>query len=312
MQISPTITKRFAFLLLAAACALPQVGTATALLAGIVFSLAFANPWPAETSAWSRKLLQCSVVGLGFGLSLPEIWQVGKSSIGYTIIGILLTLLLGSLLGRILGVRGNTSLLVSFGTAICGGSAIAAMAPVLTAESEDTAVSLATVFMLNSIALLAFPPVGSLLGLSQHSFGLWAGLAIHDTSSVVGAAAAYGPAALATATTVKLARALWITPCVMAAAALKKTSQKGVVPLFIIGFLAAAGIRSLVPSLNGLWGNLAGIARQLLVVTLFLIGSGLSRGVLRKVGLRPLVQGVTLWVVVSSLTLLAIINGWIA
>ncbi|MBT0663643.1 putative sulfate exporter family transporter [Geobacter pelophilus] len=310
--MSPITMKRLAFLLLATACALPQVGTAAALLAGIAFSLAFANPWPAESSAWSRKLLQISVVGLGFGLSLPEIWQVGKSSIGYTIIGILLTILIGSLLGRVLGVRNNTSLLVSFGTAICGGSAIAAMAPVLKAESEDTAVSLATVFMLNSVALLAFPPVGSFFGISQHAFGLWAGLAIHDTSSVVGAAAAYGPAALATATTVKLARALWITPCVMVAAVMKKTSQKGVVPLFIIGFLVAATIRSLVPSLNAIWGDLAAIARQLLVVTLFLIGSGLSRGVLRKVGLRPLLQGCALWLLVSSVTLLAVIRGWIA
>jgi len=304
--------KKIFFMFLAIICLLPQAGTATALVAGIVFSLLLGNPWPAASSAWSRRLLQISVAGLGFGLCLPDVWRVGKSSIGYTITGILLTLLAGSMLGAVLGVRRNTSLLISFGTSICGGSAIAAMAPVLKAESEDVAISLATVFTLNSLALLAFPPVGHILGLSQHNFGLWAGLAIHDTSSVVGASAAYGTLALAVGTTVKLVRAVWIAPCVMIAGLLNKSDNRGAVPIFIIGFFLAATLRSLSPSLTDLWSGIAGVARHLLVLTLFLIGSGMSRKVLGAVGVRPLIQGVALWLLVSGLTLFAIINGLIS
>lgn len=299
-------------MILLAGCLLPWTSTATALVAGIVFSLLFDNPWPTQSSRWSRKLLQISVVGLGFGLSLPDIWRVGKGSVWYTVIGIGLTVAVGIALGRVLGVGRNTSLLVSFGTAICGGSAIAALAPVLKAENEEIAVSLATVFTLNSVALLVFPFCGHMLGLSQHDFGLWAGLAIHDTSSVVGAAATYGSSALAVGTTVKLVRAVWISPCVMFAGWMKKSDRHAAVPLFIVGFLAAATVRSLVPSLSGLWGDLAAVARQGLVVTLFLVGSGLTRKVLGRVGVRPLIQGVSLWILVSAVTLCAILGKWIS
>ncbi len=256
-------------------------------------------------------LLQASVVGLGFGLSLGTVLRVGGRSAIYTVVGIALTLAAGTLLGRLAGTTGPLSTLISFGTAICGGSAIAAMAPVVKAKSDEIAVSLATVFTLNAAALVLFPAVGHLLHLDQGQFGLWAGLAIHDTSSVVGAASAYGPEALALATTVKLTRALWIMPCVLLAALLSRSDQKVKFPLFIAGFVAAAGLRTLLPSLQPLWGVLVAVARQSLVLTLFLIGTGLTRDVLRRVGVRPLAQGVVLWLLVSAATLAAIVSGFI-
>ena len=299
------------FFVLAAACLLPWVSPAAALAAGVLFSLVLGNPAPVRTALWSRTLLQASVVGLGFGLSLGTVFTVGARSAVYTVVGIALTLAAGSLLGRLVGTSGPLSTLISFGTAICGGSAIAAMAPVVKAKSEDIAVSLATVFTLNAAALLLFPAVGHLLHLGQGAFGLWAGLAIHDTSSVVGAAAAYGPEALVIATTVKLTRALWIMPCVLGTALISRSDSKVKFPLFIAGFVAAAAVRTLLPTLTPLWGVLVAIARQSLVLTLFLIGTGLTRDVLRRVGVRPLAQGVVLWLLVSGVTLAAIVTGLI-
>jgi len=274
---------------------------------GILFSLLLGNPWPSNSATLSKIILQISVVGLGFGLSLGEVLQTGKDSVIYSIAGITFTLAVGYSLGRLLNTNRNTSALISFGTAICGGSAIAAMAPVLKAEDDETAVALATVFTLNSFALLLFPVIGHALHLSQNVFGTWAGLAIHDTSSVVGAAASYGTHALAIGTTVKLTRAIWITPVVVGTAWLKRSDRRARVPLFIIGFILAATIRTLFPQYGDYWGDLSAFARQSLVATLFLIGAGLSREVLRKVGVRPLVQGVTLWLIVSSLTLIALL-----
>jgi len=288
-------------------CAFPKVGTATALIMGILFSLLLRNPWPYNSAKLSKLILQISVVGLGFGLSLGEVLQTGKDSIIYTIAGITFTLAVGYSLGKLLNTNRTTSALISFGTAICGGSAIAAMAPVIKAEDDETAVALATVFTLNSVALLLFPVIGHALHLSQNVFGTWAGLAIHDTSSVVGATASYGTHALAIGTIVKLTRTIWIIPVVVGTAWLKKSGQKAKVPLFIIGFILAATTRTLLPQYVNYWGVLSAFAKQSLVVTLFLIGSGLSREVLRRVGARPLLQGVTLWLIVSSLTLAALL-----
>ncbi len=303
--------RKVLFLLILAACALPEISTAQALIAGILFSLLLENPWPKQTSTWSKKLLQISVVGLGFGLSVGEVWQVGKGSVGYTMAGITLTLALGILLGKFFNANPNTSMLIAFGTAICGGSAIAAMSPVIGSKDDETAVALATVFTLNAVALVLFPWVGYHFGLSQQQFGLWAGLAIHDTSSVVGAAHSFGSQALAVGTTVKLTRAMWIAPVAMIVALLLKSEQKAKIPLFIFGFVAAAVISSLVPQYQGLWSNLALIARQSLVVTLFLIGAGLSKQVLKNIGFRPMLQGITLWLLVSGVTLTALLKGWI-
>jgi len=294
------------FLALMAACLWPRIDAAVALTAGVVFTLTIGNPLAKSSGPWARKLLQASVVGLGFGVGIGQVLREGQHSILYTMVGIGFTLATGALLGRWLGVSERTSQLISFGTAICGGSAIAAMAPVIKAKSEEVAVAMATVFTLNSVALLLFPPIGRMAHLSASAFGLWSALAIHDTSSVVGAASTFGPVALATATTVKLTRALWITPCVLGYALFRKTEQRATVPLFIVGFIAAAAIRSLAPQYAGAWDTLAFLARRLLVVTLFLIGAGVTREVLKKVGFRPMVQGVSLWLLVSTLTLAAI------
>jgi len=300
------------FWLLLLVCCAPMVSAPMALTAGLVFGLAIGNPWKNTTSTWSRRLLQTSVVGLGFGMNLPVILQTGKDAFFYTAISISFTMLAGWLLGRLFKTPQRTSTLISFGTAICGGSAIAAMAPVIKAEGEETGVALATVFTLNSIALILFPLLGHLLGMGQQQFGLWSALAIHDTSSVVGAAAAYGGLALAIGTTVKLTRALWIMPSALLAAWFTKSEGKARFPLFIIGFIAAAAIKTALPQFEPLWHPLNSVAKQSLVVTLFLIGSGLTREVLAKTGIKPLAQGITLWIIVSVTSATAILLGWIS
>lgn len=302
---------KYIFIGLLVLCMAPMVTTPMALAAGIVFSLLFGNPWPKESTIASQMLLKLSVVGLGFGVSIQEVWSVGKDSAGYTIVGIVVTIGVGLVLGRMLHLKGNTAALISCGTAICGGSAIAAMAPVLRSKDDEIAVALATVFSLNAVALILFPFIGDLVGLTQHQFGYWAGMAIHDTSSVVGAAASYGAEALRTGTTVKLTRAAWIAPIAMIAGLWLRSEQKTKFPLFIGGFVFAAVLHSLVPQLSGLWGALSVIARQCLVITLFLVGCGLSRSVLQRIGPRPLLHGVTLWVFVSLLTLLGIVQNLI-
>ncbi len=298
-------------LLLLVGAALPWTSAPMALAAGIGFALFLGNPWGGSTSRWSKRLLQLSVTGLGFGMSLPAVWKTGRGAVGYTVIGITATMLAGLLLGRLAGTTPRTSALISFGTAICGGSAIAAMAPVIRSDDDETAVALASVFTLNSVALLLFPIVGRLLALPQRGFGLWSALAIHDTSSVVGAAAAYGTTALMIATTVKLTRAMWIIPCALGAGWLLRSEGKTKFPFFILGFLTAAALRTLMPAGEPLWKGLEAVAKQSLVVTLFLVGLGLTREVLRRNGPRPLLQGVLLWLAVSVGTLSAIETGWI-
>ena len=290
-------------------CALPFMSSAYALILGIALSLALGNPFPGLTSKYSKQLLKLSVIGLGFGVNFIEVIETGKSSIGLTFISISLTILIGVGLGRLLKVQRKTASLIAFGTAICGGSAIAAMAPVIQAEDNDIAVSLATVFTLNAVALLLFPMIGHLLNLDQHQFGVFSALAIHDTSSVVGAAATYGAGALAVGTTVKLTRALWIAPFSLVAGLRSGNAGKASFPLFILGFIAAAVINTYVTRMDSLWHLLARSSKQLLIMTLFLIGAGLTRKVLAEVGLKPMFQGVILWLIVSTATILAICNG---
>lgn len=310
MNNSAGIQLLFWFLL--TGCCLPFVSAPMALTAGLAFGLMVGNPWKNATSSWSRRLLQASVIGLGFGMNLPVILKTGKEAFLYTAVSISVTMLAGWLLGRLFKTPQRTSALISFGTAICGGSAIAAMAPVIRAEPEETGVALATIFTLNSIALILFPPLGHLINMDQHQFGLWSALAIHDTSSVVGAAAAYGGLALAIGTTVKLTRALWIMPSALLASWFTKSEGKAAFPFFIIGFIAAAAVRTALPQLDQTWHLLNSIAKQSLVVTLFLIGSGLTREVLSRTGLKPLAQGITLWVIVSAGSAAAILLGWIS
>jgi uncharacterized integral membrane protein (TIGR00698 family) len=257
----------------------------------------------------ARFLLQVSVVGLGFGMNLQVILRTGKASFVYTFAGIVAALLLGQWLGRALGVQPKASYLISTGTAICGGSAIAAVAPITEATEEQIAVSLGTVFVLNSVALLLFPPVGSALHLSQAQFGLWSALAIHDTSSVVGAAAKYGTLALAIATTVKLARALWIVPVALGTAIFRKSRARIQWPWFIAFFCLAAMLNTYLPAGGSFYPWLFRLGRIGLTLTLFLIGSGVSKDTLRQVGFRPLLQGILLWLAVASISLLLIMKN---
>jgi uncharacterized integral membrane protein (TIGR00698 family) len=257
-------------------------------------------------------LLQGSVVALGFGVNLHQVLKAGRSGLLYTAVGLAFAMILGMSLGRMLQVRGNSSILITAGTAICGGSAIAAIAPILHANDEEIAVSFGTVFILNSIALLIFPPFGHFLHLSQSQFGLWAALAIHDTSSVVGAASRYGTEALITGTTVKLARALWIVPLALALSGIKRSKSTIRFPWFILFFGFAAVLNTAFPSISSVSQGLFTFGRLGLTATLFLIGSGISRLTLRQVGWRPLAQGVLLWVAVGVATLHCIRAGWIA
>ena len=242
-------------------------------------------------------------------MNLYEIIRTGKISFVYTFVGIAASLLAGHLIGKALRVDPKSSYLISTGTAICGGSAIAAVAPITEASDEQIAVSLGTVFVLNSVALLAFPPIGAALHLSQPQFGLWAALAIHDTSSVVGAAAKYGAVALAIATTVKLARALWIVPLSLATAAFRKHKTRIQWPWFILLFCLAAMLNTYVTAGAVVYTQLSHLGRLGLTATLFLIGSGVSRKTLKQVGVRPLLQGVFLWLLVASLTLLLVLRN---
>jgi uncharacterized integral membrane protein (TIGR00698 family) len=282
-----------------------------ALLGGLVYGFTFTHPYQVHARKFSRYLLQASVVGLGFGMNLHEIVHAGRAGFIYTAIGITSSMVLGTLLGMMFRVGGKVSYLITVGTAICGGSAIAAVAPITNAGDEDIAVSLGTVFVLNSIALFIFPMIGGALHLSQSQFGLWAALAIHDTSSVVGATAKYGAEALAIGTTVKLARALWIVPISLITAAVVKSKTKIKWPWFILFFCLAAVANTYLPVLGPAYLVLYKLGRIGLTVTLFLIGTGLSKATIKQVGARPLLQGVILWAIVAVSTLLAIRSGLI-
>jgi uncharacterized integral membrane protein (TIGR00698 family) len=305
------------FPLVACASLLPLVSPGIALMVGIALALTLGNPYPLTTARVITPLLQISVISLGAGMNLTEVGRAGVHGFFYTVIGISLTMTFGLTLGRLLGTERDTSLLVTVGTAICGGSAIAAVAPAIRAKHHDVSVALATVFFLNAVALFIFPSLGHHFGLSQMQFGVWSALAIHDTSSVVGAAMQYGAHALEIATTIKLTRALWIVPVTLAIGMLWNRGSDGTGagkakrPWFILGFLAAAAIVTWIPALKPA-GHLVFVgAQRSLVVTLFLIGSGLSREALQAVGRRPLIQGFVLWIVMGSGTLGAILLRWI-
>lgn len=278
-----------------------------ALAFGLVFGLTFAqHPFQSHAKKLSKLLLQISVIGLGFGMDLQQIIRVGKSGFVYTACSITFAMLLGWLLGRLFNVQKTISFLICAGTAICGGSAIAAVAPITEAPEEDIAVSLGTIFVLNSVALLTFPAIGYFLHLSQTQFGLWSALAIHDTSSVVGAAAKYGALALAVGTTVKLARALWIVPMSVGTAVMRKSKARIQWPWFILFFCLAAVANTYVHTFALQYSMLKHLGVIGLTATLYLIGTGLSVETLKRVGVRPLLQGVLLWIVVAvgSLTLI--------
>ena len=280
-----------------------------ALFTGLIFALFCGKPFAAFNKKMSKTLLQYSVVGLGFGMNIHESIASGSKGMFFTIVSVFGTLVLGWLIGRrFLKIEKNISYLISSGTAICGGSAIAAVAPIVKAKESEISIALGTVFILNAIALFIFPSIGNSLGLTQQQFGTWAAIAIHDTSSVVGAGAAYGEEALQIATTIKLTRALWIVPIAFITSFIFNSKNNKVsVPTFIILFVGAMLINTYLLE-NYEWGVTIGkginlIARKMLTITLFIIGASLSVDVLKSVGFKPLLMGILLWIAISSISL---------
>ena len=276
------------------------------LFIGLVFALLCGQAYPTFNKNISKKLLQYSVIGLGFGMNLPASLASGKEGMLFTIISVVGTLLIGMFIGcKILKLNRNTSYLISSGTAICGGSAIAAVGPIIKSKDTDMSMALATVFILNAIGLFLFPIMGHWLGLSQQEFGTWAAIAIHDTSSVVGAGAAYGEEALQVATTIKLTRALWIIPLALVTSIIFRSEGKKIsIPWFILFFIVAMLINTyLLADYPEIGKFIAGIARKGLIITMFFIGASLSVDVIKSVGIRPLLQGVLLWIIISAASL---------
>ena len=306
---------RILFFALAVLCLAPLAGVKgealalvapAALVAGLLLALTLGNPYPAESKRISKPLLQGAVILLGFSVDINTVLKAGAQGLGFAVVSILLVFALGWGLQRALKIRPTAGLLVTTGTAICGGSAIAAMASVVDADSEDVGVAVGTVFLLNAAALVLFPPLGHALGLTPAQFGVWSGIAIHDVSSVVGAATAYGGAALDTATAVKLSRVLYLVPITLVAAALvKKEGKKAPIPWFVGGFLLASFVRSLLPAVAGFSPTIKLVATAAFALCLFLIGAGISRKALAAVGWRPLAQGLVLWAAISALALVA-------
>lgn len=276
------------------------------LFIGLVFALLCGQAYPTFNKKVSKKLLQYSVIGLGFGMNLQASLASGKEGMLFTIISVIGTLLIGMFIGcKILKLNRNTSYLISSGTAICGGSAIAAVGPIIKAKDTDMSMALATVFILNAIGLFLFPILGHWLGLTQQEFGTWAAIAIHDTSSVVGAGAAYGEEALQVATTIKLTRALWIIPLALVTSVIFRSEGKKIsIPWFILFFIVAMLINTyFLADYPEIGKFIAGLARKGLIITMFFIGASLSVDVIKSVGIRPLLQGVLLWIIISAASL---------
>ena len=312
-EINNTIHKlkfrEVVFIIIAILCLSPLISPPVALLLGLLIAQFIGHPYSHLNHKATHILLQVSVVGLGFGMNVSSAFNAGKQGFLFTIFSITGTLLLGLLVSKILKTEKKSSFLIATGTAICGGSAIAAVSPVIKAEEKQISVALGTVFILNSIALFIFPFIGHIFDLSQTQFGLWCAIAIHDTSSVVGAASKYGAQALEVATTVKLARALWIIPITFLAAFLFKNKKSKIkIPYFIGLFVLAMIVNTFFPIVQHNSHYIVLIAKAVLTLTLFLIGSGLSKKVLTSVGIKPLLLGVILWIVISSVSLWTIIN----
>lgn len=302
-------TRKVIFILCIIFCLTPFAGPATALLLGIALAQTFGHPYLHLNHKATHLLLQVSVVGLGFGMNLHTAFQAGKQGLLLSIASISGTLILGYLLAKLLKIEKITAFLISAGTAICGGSAIAAISPVIKAKEKQISVALGCVFVLNAAALFIFPIIGHDLHLSQEQFGLWCAIAIHDTSSVIGAAAKFGPQALAIATAVKLGRALWIIPVSFGSSFLFKThTRKASIPYFIGLFILALLANTYFPFVANIGPYIVTMAKSGLTLTLFLIGAGLSRKVLSSVGVRPFILGLVLWAAISTGALLAVMH----
>lgn len=285
-------------------CFMPFISPAIALFIGLIFS--FIGIKHDSLHKYTSKTLQASIVLMGFGMSLSDVIQSSKAGFIETIISVTVVMFLGIALGKLLKVEKNTSLLIATGTAICGGSAIAAVAPIINSKNYQTSFALIVVFVLNAIALFIFPPIGHKLGLSQEAFGNWAAIAIHDTSSVVGAGAIYGEKALQVATTVKLIRALWIIPLALVIAFVNKTEDKKSIkiPWFIFIFVLAIIFANIFPSMQESYAHFSWLGRRGMVVALFLIGSNITVSEIKKSGPRSFILGVSLWIIISVGSLL--------
>ena len=306
LKVSP-IFQKIIFGLLTLLCLSGFISPPVALLMGLVVANLSGHPFLELNHKATSILLQVSVVGLGFGMNVNSALSAGKEGFIFTVASIFCTLILGFFIGKWLNIEKKTSHLISCGTAICGGSAIAAIAPVIKSDEKQTSVALGVIFILNSIALFLFPAIGHWLDLSQQEFGLWCAIAIHDTSSVVGAANKYGAEALQIATTVKLARALWIIPVALLTSVLfKNKSSKIKIPYFIGLFIVAMLLNTYVPQTALIAPYLVNIAKIGLTITLFLIGAGLNFSVLKSVGVKPLIQGVLLWIFIATAALVSI------
>lgn len=301
--------RKIAFILIVVLCIILNLSPGFCLGLGLAFGTLIGNPYLQVTKTITKYLLQFSVVGLGFAMDFHNILEAGKDGLLYTTLTIAGTLLLGFLLGKLMGADNIISYLISTGTAICGGSAIAAVSSVIKANEQQISISIGIVFVLNAIALFIFPLIGEYYGLSQNQFGMWSAIAIHDTSSVVGSSSAYGDEALVIATTVKLARALWIVPLVfLSAFFFKNPGAKVTFPFFILFFFVASLIRSYVPAVEENSERLLIIAKAGLAVTLFFIGTNISIESLKKIGPKPLLLGIIIWAVVLVASLWAVIN----
>ena len=294
------------FIILAALCFSPVVSPPIALFLGIIFVNIFGQVFNADKII--KIVLQVSIVGLGFGINLKQALQAGSEGFLFTVFSITLIVVLGIVLGYIFRIDKIITQLISFGTAICGGSAIAAIAPILKADGKQTSVSLGIIFLLNALALFIFPEIGQYFHLSQNQFGIWSAIAIHDTSSVVGAASKYGHEALQTATTVKLARALWIIPISFVLSFLNKSGGKIKIPYFIGFFVLSILVNSYFPAIKEVTDYVVDFSKSSLKVALFLIGTGLSFQNLKNIGIKPLLLGIILWIVISVISLFAVLE----
>ncbi|MFB9216881.1 YeiH family protein [Vibrio sinaloensis] len=298
------VKKQFPFWLALAVCFTPFITSPSALVIGFLLASLGLVPNNVNTAKVTKKLLAYSIVGLGFGIQFEQAIAVTSDGIGLIVATIIGTLLMGWWIAKWIGLNKETGYLIASGTAICGGSAIAAVAPAIKAKDDQIGLALATVFVLNSIALFAFPVIGHALELDQVTFGTWAAIAIHDTSSVVGAASAYGEEALTTATTLKLARALWIIPIALFSAFLfRNDSKKITIPYFILFYCLAIACSDLLPQFDEIYQAIFAIAKKALVVCLFLIGCGISVEKLKAAGAKPLLFGLSLWLMISSASL---------
>lgn len=301
--------QKIIFICCAILCLMPFISSPIALVIGFIIAQLFGNPYERLSKKASNLLLKIAVVGLGFGMNVFTAIHVGKEGISFTIISISCVMILGLILTKVFKIDRIIGYLIAAGTAICGGSAIAALSPITKAKDNQISVALSVVFTLNSIALLIFPPIGHLFHMTQHEFGLWCAIAIHDTSSVVGASSKYGEQALQIATTVKLARALWIIPLsFMTVLFFKSSSKKINIPWFIGLFLIAICLNTYIPVIHEISPIIIMFSKAVLTLTLFLIGTSLSFNMLKNIGYKPLLLAIILWIVIASGSLLLILN----